>query len=120
MIWHPGVGGSYTLLRGFAAHKLLIHHNEIWDITADLLQEGCHGIGIEPTLQPATEEQLTHRTANLKMVQDWTMWLRVSGDRRGNVHFFDVQVFSLFAQSHCNTPLVQRYQWRIEENTMRE
>ena len=28
----------------------LIRHNEIRDITADLLSEVCHSVGIEPTL----------------------------------------------------------------------
>ena len=41
-----------------------IRHNEIRDITADLMSEVCHGVGKEPSLQPVTEERLTHRTAN--------------------------------------------------------
>ena len=39
-------------------------HNEIRDVTADLLSEVCHHVGTEPCLQEITEEQLTHRTAN--------------------------------------------------------
>ena len=39
-------------------------HNEIRDITADLLSEVCHSVSTEPCLQEITEEQLTHRTAN--------------------------------------------------------
>ena len=41
-----------------------VRHNEVRDITADLLTEVCNGVGKEPTLQPVTEEQLTHRMAN--------------------------------------------------------
>ena len=41
-----------------------IRHNELRDITAQLLTETCHGVGIEPLLQPLEDEQLRHRTAN--------------------------------------------------------
>ena len=41
-----------------------IRHNELRDITADLLTEVRHSIGTEPCLQPVTDEQLMHRTAN--------------------------------------------------------
>ena len=41
-----------------------IHHNEICNITADLLSEVCHCIRVEPILQPVADERLTHRTAN--------------------------------------------------------
>ena len=41
-----------------------IRHNEIRDLTADLLSEVCHNVSTEPQLQPMTGEQLTHRTDN--------------------------------------------------------
>ncbi len=77
-----------------------IRHNEIRDITADLLSEACHSVGIN--LQPVTEEQLTHRTANredgarLDIVAE-SFWGR---DRQ--CAFFDVWVFNPFAQSYRN------------------
>ena len=40
-----------------------IRHNEIRNITADLLNEVCHSVGIEPSLQPVTGEQFEYRTA---------------------------------------------------------
>ena len=43
-----------------------IRHNEIRNITADLLSGVCHSVGTEPNLQPVTEEQFEHRTANLE------------------------------------------------------
>ena len=33
-----------------------LRHNEIRDITADLLTEVCHDVAIEPMLQPLTGE----------------------------------------------------------------
>ena len=86
-----------------------IRHNEIRDITADLLSEVCHNVGAEPCLQPVTGEQMRHRTANkeddarLDVVAD-SFWGR---DRQRA--FFDVRVFNPFAPSHHSTPLAQCY-----------
>ena len=63
-----------------------IRHNEIRDITADLLSEVCHNVGTEPGLQHVTEEQLTHRSANREDGLDWTLWPRVSGEEIGSAH----------------------------------
>ena len=87
-----------------------IRHNEIRNITADLLSEVCHCVGLEPTLQPVTDERLTHRTANsedgarLDIVAE-SFWGGI--DRQCT--FFDVRVFNPFAQSHQNIPLAQCY-----------
>ena len=43
-----------------------IRHNELRDITAELLTEVCHSVGVEPTLQPLTGEQLSYRSANIE------------------------------------------------------
>ena len=40
-----------------------IRHNEVRDITADLLSQVCHNIGTEPSLQPVMDEQFTYRSA---------------------------------------------------------
>ena len=86
-----------------------IRHNEIRDITADLLSEVCHNVGKEPCLQTMTGEQLRHRSANredgarLDVVAE-NFWGR---DRQ--CAFFDVRVFNPFAQSYRTTPLAQCY-----------
>ena len=86
-----------------------IRHNEIRDITAELMSEVCHGVGIEPGLQPVTGEQFKHKTANkedgarLDIVAE-NFW---SKDRQRA--FFDVRVFNPFAQSHQNTNISQCY-----------
>ena len=41
-----------------------IRHNDIWDLTADLLSEVCHDVSTEPSLQPLTGEPLSLCTAN--------------------------------------------------------
>ena len=40
-----------------------VRHNEVRDITATLLTEVCHGVTIEPYLQPLSGESLSHRSA---------------------------------------------------------
>ena len=117
--WHPAHLPSHCICgRQFTVEHALncprggfpsIRHNEIRDITADLLSEICHSVGTEPNLQPVTEEQLTHRTANsedgarLDIVAE-NFWGR---DRQ--CAFFDVRVFNPFAQSYRNTSLSQCY-----------
>ena len=86
-----------------------IRHNEIRDITADLLSEVCHNVGTEPCLQPITGEQLTYSTANredgarLDVVAE-SFW----GKNRQRA-YFDVRVFNPFAHSYLNTSLAQCY-----------
>ena len=41
-----------------------VRHNEIWDVTADLLTEVCNDVCIEPDLQPLTGEALTGSSSN--------------------------------------------------------
>ena len=41
-----------------------ICHNDIQDLTADLLSEVCHDVSTEPSLQPLTGESLSLRMAN--------------------------------------------------------
>ena len=85
------------------------------DITAQLLTETCHGVGIEPLLQPLEDEQLRHRTANredgarLDIVAE-NFW----GRDRQNA-FFDVRVFNPYAPSHRGTTLVQCYRRNEQE-----
>ncbi len=81
-----------------------IRHNEV-----------CHSVGTEPTLQPLSQEQLTHKTANrddgahLDIVAE-SFW---GCDRQ--LAFFNVRVFNPFAPSHRNTPLAQCYRRNEQE-----
>ena len=92
-----------------------IRHNELRDITAELMTEVCHNVGIEPTLQPITDERLVHRTANrqdgarLDVAAD-SFW----GNDRQRA-FFDVRVFNPHAPSYQTTPLAQCYRKNEQE-----
>ena len=41
-----------------------IRHNNIRDLTAELMSEVCHDVSMEPSLQPLNEESLSIRTSN--------------------------------------------------------
>ncbi len=77
-----------------------IRHNEIRDLTADLLTEVCNDVRIESDLQPITEETLRHVTANtqegarLDISANW-VW----GGRLEKT-YFDVRVFNPHAPSN--------------------
>ena len=92
-----------------------IRHNEVRDITADLLSQVCHNVGTEPSLQPVMDEQFTYRSAireggarlDVAAESFWsTDWQRA---------FFDVRVFNPFAQSHRSTSLSQCYKKHEQE-----
>ena len=92
-----------------------IRHNELRDITAEMMKEVCHSVGTEPHLQPVTEEQLSHRTANREDgarldVAATNFWGR---DRQRA--YFDIRVFNPFAPTHRTSTLSQCYKRQERE-----
>ena len=87
-----------------------IRHNEIRNITAHLMSEVCHNVGIEPLLQPLSGESLEYRSANREDgarldVMSQGFW---AGDRQ--CAFFDVRVFNPFAHSNRNHACYRRHE----------
>ena len=79
-----------------------IRHNEIRDLTANLLTEVCNDVRIEPDLQPVLSDQLSGATANS---QDGArLDLSANGVWGGRYEktFFDVRVFNPHAPSNKN------------------
>ena len=77
-----------------------IRHNELRDVTPNLLKRVATDVAIEPRLQPLTGERLQYRTA----ITDDQAQLDVAasgvwGGRFERV-FLDVRVFNPFAQSN--------------------
>ncbi|XP_062523730.1 uncharacterized protein LOC134198370 [Corticium candelabrum] len=69
-----------------------LRHNEIRNITADLLREVSTDVTIEPVLRPLDGEQFAHRTA----ITDDNARVDISARgvwRHGERAFFDVRVF---------------------------
>ena len=76
-----------------------MRHNELRDITAELMKEVCHEVKTEPLLIEVNGEQLNGRTANkrkearldVSALNFWTPGIRV---------FLDIRVFNLNAQRY--------------------
>ena len=113
--WRPShciCGGQFTIEHALSCSRggfPSIRHNEIRDITADLLSEVCHNVGTEPGLQHVTEEQLTHRSANREDGARLDIVATSFWGRDRQRAFFDVRVFNPFAQSYHDTSLPQCY-----------
>ena len=71
----------------------ILRHNEVRDITEDLLSEICHDVEVEPKLQPLTGERLSHRTANVEEKARLDVKARGFWDRM-QCAFFDIRVFT--------------------------
>ncbi len=87
----------------------IIRHNEIRDLTANLLTEVCHEVSIEPDLQPVTGETFQGASA---ITQDGArLDVAMSGFWGGRHErtFCDVRVFNPHARSNRNTNLTACY-----------
>ena len=79
------------------------------DITASLLTKVCHGVSIEPHLQPLTKELLQYRTANVK--DDASLNIAANGFWGGRFEkaFFDVRIFNPCTQLNHQSSLQATY-----------
>lgn len=87
-----------------------MRHNEIRNITANMMREVCPDMGIEPTLQPVTGEHFQHRTVNCEEGARLDVVAQNSWSKDiDRVHYFDVRVFNPYAPSYRNSTLAQCY-----------
>ena len=102
-------GKSFTVQHAFSCPCdgfPSIHHNELRNLTVELLSEVCTDVGIEPALQSLDSEPLWYVTANR---EDGARLARdVWGPNRQHA-FFDIRVFNPFASSYSRSPLSQCY-----------
>ena len=112
--WPPPGIYSHTLCmwckllcraRGFPS----IRHNEIRDITANLLTEVCHDVLVEPNLQPLTGEALAHRTSNVSEGARLDVSVNGFWGGRHEKTFLDVRVFNPHAPSNKNSSISNCY-----------
>ena len=82
-----------------------IRHNEIRDITTNLLSKVCNDVQVEPDLQELTTEELSGRTANT--TDGARLDIAVDGfwGERFERTFLDVRVFNPYAPSNRNTTI---------------
>ena len=100
-------GSEFTCDHAMICKKggfLSLRHNNLRDITYELLSEVCKGVENEPMLQPLTGETLKYQTAktenNARMdASALGFWCR---DQRA---FFDIRVFDPVDHSHAHQSL---------------
>ena len=96
-----------------------IRHNDLCDLTANLLTEVCKDVDIEPQLLPVTGETFDSRTANTSneaRVDIKTRGFWVTGQQA----FFDVRVIWPKGQSvsQQSTPSMLHPKWKGKETTI--
>ena len=85
-----------------------IRHNEIRNLTGNLLSEVCHDVGLEPILQPLNGEILSHATSNTEDMARADICARGFWGT-GQRAFLDVKVFNPYAQSNKKFSLSSCY-----------
>ena len=99
--WQPptpcSCGSSFAVEHALSCPKggfPIMRHNEVRDLTANLMAEVCHDVCIEPTLQPVTGELLSGASA---ITDDGArLDIAASGFWGGHYEcaFFDVRIFN--------------------------
>ena len=103
-----------------------IRHNEIRDLTANLLTEVCNDVCIEPGLQAVTTEHLTGATANSQDGARLDISANGVWGGRFEKTYFDVRVFNPHAPSNKNmvpSACYRKHEWekkRAYEQRVRE
>ena len=103
-----------------------IRHNEIRDLTANLLTEVCSDVRIEPDLQPTSPDQLSRATANSQDGARLDISANGVWGGRFEKTFFDVRVFNPHAPSNKSLSLPacyrkhEREKKRMYEQRIRE
>ena len=99
-------GSSFTVEHALSCAKggfPSIRHNEIRDLTADLLSEVCNNVCTEPELLPVTGENLAGASANIQ--PGARLDIAANGVWGGSFErtYFDVRVFNPRAASNRHT-----------------
>ena len=114
-------GKKFTVEHAFTRPKggfPILRHNEIRDLTAYLLAEVCHDVGIEPNLQPLTGEVLSEPSS----IGQYGARLDIAASGcwggRHERTYFDVRVFNPHAPSNRSANLSSCYRKheRIKKN----
>ena len=86
-----------------------MRHNEIRDVTANLLTEVCHDVRSEPELQPLSGEAMAGATSNIS--DGARLDIAVNGFWGGRFErtHLDVRVFNPHAPSNRNTSISNCY-----------
>ena len=114
-------GVSYTMDHAFNCKRggfVTIRHNNVRDLTAELLSEICKDVQIEPQLTPLTGEVFQHKSANKSDEARLDVSARGFWER-GRKAFVDIRVFNPLARSYSNQELKAAHR-RNEADKKRE
>ena len=89
-----------------------IRHNKLRDLTAHLITEVCHNVGIKPELQPVTSERLQCRSANLEEGSRLDIMFLGTGQAKC---IFDIRVFNPLTPTYHNQSLAASYHRNEQE-----
>ena len=92
-----------------------IRHNEVRDITAHLMSDVCHNVGLEPSLQPITGERLHLSTANTEDGARVDIKAQGFWENDRQCAFFDIRVFNPLAHTYRSLPLPNCYRRHEQE-----
>jgi len=114
-------GSSFTVEHVLSCSRggfPILRHNEIRDVTANLLTEVCHDVKIEPDLQPLTGESWESHSAIT--IEGARLDIAVNGFWGGRYEqtFIDVRVFHPHAQSNRNTSISNCYRKHENEKSV--
>ena len=111
VLTHDVLMELYSLDHAMICHKgglPTLRHNEVRDLTSELLSERSHCVSIEPKLQSLHNEDIRFHTANKEDeacldVQASEIWCK------GQEAFFDIRVFYLSISSYRQKDLKALY-----------
>ena len=114
---HCSCGANFSVQHALSCPKggfPILRHNEVRDLTANIMAEVCHDVCIEQSLQPLTGETLSGASA--KVEDGARLDIAASGfwGGRHDRAFFDVRVFNPHATSN-QQPIATCY--RKHENS---
>ena len=92
-----------------------VRHNEVRDITASLLTEVCHGVTIEPHLQPLSGESMTQHSAITEDGARLDVAMYGFWGGRFEKAYVDVRVFNPSARSNLQGSLSATYRKHEQE-----
>ena len=104
-------GDRFDLDHAFSCKKggfVVQRHNELRDITADLLSQVCKDVAVEPLLETLTGETFHHRSANRQ--PDARLDVSARGFwSKGQRAFFDIRVIDPNARRYLGQAIPQTY-----------
>ena len=104
-------GAPYNEVHGLNCQRggfVVIRHNEVRDLTAELLSEVCHDVATEPGLTPLSGEEFDSNTTSQENESRCDVAARGFWTR-GSKAFLDVRVFNPMARSYAIQPMTTTY-----------